>query len=289
MDIRQLKYFLTIAEEGQITSAAKKLRMAQPPLSQQLKQLEDELGVKLMERGPRHIRLTDAGEMLLRRARQIIELTESTAREIADSVKGWTGTLTIGTVSSSGATLLRHRLTDFHQSHPGVKYEIHEGNTFQVMEMVTSGIVEIGIVRTPFSLPGNMGCRITEKEPMAAVMTREHGWKGEEAVTELAELRDKPLIIYRRFEELIRTSCQDHGFDPVFICMNDDARTTLMWAGTGLGIGIVPRSAVFAANSSGLMVKEIVQESMQTSVAAIWMKDKYISKLAQQFLERFGT
>lgn len=84
MDIRQLKYFLAIAEEEQITAAAKRLNMAQPPLSQQMKLLEDELDTQLFKRGPRQIRLTDAGKLLANRARQILELSDSTLREIAD-------------------------------------------------------------------------------------------------------------------------------------------------------------------------------------------------------------
>ena len=84
MDIKQLRYFLTIAEEGQITAAARRLHIAQPPLSQQLKLLEIELGVKLVERGPRHIHLTDAGKILRTRAEQILELSNSTINEIDD-------------------------------------------------------------------------------------------------------------------------------------------------------------------------------------------------------------
>lgn len=102
MDIRQLKYFLTITEEEQITAAARRLRIAQPPLSQQMKGLEDELGITLFKRGPRHIQLTDAGKLLANRARQILELSDSTVREIDDFKRGLKGTLSIGTVSSSG-------------------------------------------------------------------------------------------------------------------------------------------------------------------------------------------
>lgn len=140
MDIRQLKYFLAIAEEGQITLAAKKLQMAQPPLSQQLKLLEEELGVKLVERGPRRIQLTEAGIILQNRAKQILELSDSTTREIKDLVKGLKGTLSIGTVSSSGATLLKDRLSEFHRNYTGVKFEIHEGNTFMIIDLLSKGI-----------------------------------------------------------------------------------------------------------------------------------------------------
>lgn len=286
MDIRQLKYFMAIAEEGQITSAARKLQMAQPPLSQQLKLLEEELGVKLVERGPRSIQLTEAGIILRGRAQQILELTDSTTRELKDFVKGFSGTLSIGTVSSSAATLLQERLLEFHQVYSGVKFEIHEGNTYRILDLLNKGIVEVGIVRTPFNSAG-LECVYTSSEPMIAVMAPEYDWTGGEPEIEIGELRKQPLIIYRRFEQLIRETCLEHGFDPQVFCMNDDARTTLLWANAALGIGIIPRSAFILANNSNVLSKEIRSDSLNTRVAAVWIKDKYLSSLAEKFIENF--
>jgi LysR family transcriptional regulator, salicylic acid-responsive activator of bsdBCD len=286
MDIRQLRYFLAIAEEGQISSAAKKLRMAQPPLSQQLKLLEEELGIRLVERGTRSIQLTDAGVVLRNRAQEIVDLTDSAAREIGDLAKGMTGTLHIGTVSSSGEALLKAGLAEFHKAYSGVKYEIREGNTFTVIEMLNRGIVEVGIVRTPFKAP-NLGCKYAASEPMIAVMTPELDWNPGVSVISVAELENKPLIIYHRFEALIRESCLKDGFEPNFFCRNDDARTTLQWANEGLGIGLVPRSAFGLGSNRNLIYKEIDCEELTTSVAAIWIKDKYISSLASKFVEAF--
>ncbi|KWX78758.1 LysR family transcriptional regulator [Paenibacillus jilunlii] len=288
MDIRQLKYFLAIAEEGQITSAARKLQMAQPPLSQQLKQLEEELGVVLVERGPRSIQLTEAGMILRERAQQILELTDSTTRELKDFVKGVTGTLSIGTVSSSAATLLQDRLVEFHHNYSGVKFEIHEGNTYRIIDLLNKGIVEVGIVRTPFSSAG-LECVYTVSEPMIAVMAPEYDWTDGKPEIEIGELRNQPLIVYRRFEQLIRETCLENGFDPQFFCMNDDARTTLLWANAGLGIGIIPRSAFTLASNSNVAAKEIRSDSLNTRVAAVWMKDKYLSSLAAKFIENFST
>lgn len=287
MEIRQLKYFLTIAEEGQITSAARRLRMAQPPLSQQLKQLEEELGVQLVKRGPRNIQLTDAGVILRNRALQILELADTATREIGDYVKGMTGTLSIGTVSSSGSALLQDSLRRFHRDYEGVKFEIHEGNTFAVIDMLSRGIIEVGIVRTPFS-SSNLECRYAESEPMIAVMTKELDFASGKPSIDLGELNGKPLILYRRFEQMVTEVCLEHGFQPDIFCLNDDARTTLLWAGAGLGIGIVPKSAFGLAASGGLTYKEIDNDSLRTRIAAIRMKGKYSSSLAAHFFEGFG-
>lgn len=288
MDIRQLRYFLAIAEEGQISSAAKKLRMAQPPLSQQLKQLEEELGVRLVERGPRSIQLTDAGAILRNRAQEIVDLTDAAAREMGDLAKGMTGTLNIGTVSSSGEALLKAGLAEFHSTYSGVKYEIREGNTFAVIEMLNRGIVEVGIVRTPFKAL-NLGCKYGPPEPMIAVMTPDLDPAPGQASIRLPELEGYPLIIYHRFESLILESCVKEGFDPHFFCRNDDARTTLHWSNEGMGIGLVPRSAFRLGSNSNLISKEIDCGELVTRIAAIWVKDKYLSSLAAKFIEIFHS
>ena len=287
MDLRQLKYFLTIAEEGQITLAAKKLKMAQPPLSQQLKLLENELGVKLVERGSRHIQLTEAGKILWNRAQHILELSDSVVKEINDFSKGVRGTLSIGTVSSSGATLLNEKMSEFRKQFSGMKFEVYEGNTFAIVDLLNKGIIEVGIVRTPFKTL-NFECRYAKKEPMIAVMANEYNWNTKSPFVSIGELKDKPLIIYRRFEQLISDTCIEDGFEPEIFCINDDARTTLLWANAGLGIGIVPKSAFELSANHNLLYKEIKSEKLVTQITAIWIKDRYISSLAEKFIECFG-
>lgn len=150
MDLRQLAYFLAIAEEGNITRASARLHMAQPPLSQQLKLLEEEFGVVLIERNTRKIQITDAGRLLQNRAKQILELTEKTAKELKDLKEGLQGTLSIGTIASAGETLLPLKIQSFHEKYPGVEFHIRESGTFEILELIKGGVVEIGVIRTPF-------------------------------------------------------------------------------------------------------------------------------------------
>ena len=116
MDLKQLTYFATIVEEGNITSAAKKLHIAQPPLSHQLKQLEEELQVRLLDRGARKVTLTDAGRILYKRANHILELADTAKKEVSDIQNKQNSTLSLGTISSSGTALLNERMTKFHRS-----------------------------------------------------------------------------------------------------------------------------------------------------------------------------
>lgn len=287
MDIRQLKYFLAIAEEEQITGAAKKLNMAQPPLSQQLKLLEDELGVKLVERGSRKLQLTEAGQLLRNRAEQILEITETTTKELKDFNEGISGTLTIGAVSSSGATLLPEPVSSFRKNYPGINFEIWEGNTYRILEILNNGVIEIGIVRTPFNIENFESIRLPS-EPMVAVYSSNFQWKNNKTSIALNELESKPLILYRRFEKLIKECCSNAGFEPAILCKNDDARTTLLWAEAGMGIAIVPRGALKLFANSNLKYKEINEPSLETQIAAIWIKGRYLSTAAKHFLESFN-
>lgn len=288
LDIKQLKYFMAIAEEEQITSAAKRLHISQPPLSYQLKTLEEELGVKLVERGSRKVKLTDAGRMLRNRAEQIIELTETTEKELKDFSQGIEGTLSIGTVSTSGTALLPERLNKFHKLYPSINFEIWEGNTYKMLELLNHGLIEIAIVRTPFNIE-NYEAICLEAEPMVAVVNTSFECSLNVESIVIEELKDKPLIIYRRFEKQIIDVCHAAGFEPTIFCKNDDARTTLLWADKGLGIAIVPKSAIQLIGSTNLKYTVIEAPVLNTQIVAIWMKGRYISSAAQNFLEVFGN
>lgn len=286
MDIKQLTYFCAIAEEGQITNAAKRLHMAQPPLSYQLKNLEEELGVRLIERGSRKIKLTSAGRMLYKRAKQILNLTEETVYELKDFSQGIQGTISIGTISSSGYAFVTERLANFTEKYPAVTFEIFEGNTYEILDMLNRGTIEIGIVRTPFN-DSSINNILLPEEPMVAAMTSELDWDEEKKEIDIIELKNRPIIFYRRFEKLIYKACENSNFEPKVFCKNDDARTTLLWANAGLGIAIVPKSSLKLIGSSSLIYKEIKDKTLITSIAAIWSKNSYLSSAARNFLEIF--
>ncbi|MCH3964784.1 MAG: LysR family transcriptional regulator [Clostridium sp.] len=283
MDIKQLRYFLTIAEEGKITGAAKKLNIAQPPLSYHLKLLEEELGTKLMDRGNKKIHLTDAGEILKNRAEQILELVDSTIKELKDFNEGIKGTLSIGTVSSSGATLFPNIIERFHSIYPKVNFEVWEGNTYRILEILNSGVIDIGIVRTPFNKEG-LSIKILSREPMISVFRDDLDYFPDRKSITLKELMGKPLIIYRRFEKIIFEACHNMDFMPEIICKSDDARTTLLWAESGIGIALVPMTALDIVKASGLTYRVIHESSLETSIAAICVKDRYMSAASRNFL-----
>lgn len=286
MNLKQLKYFITIAEERQITAAAKKLHIAQPPLSYQLSLLEQELGVTLIKRGPRNAELTDAGKLLYKRAGQILDMTTSTAHEIESYGKGMRGVLSIGAISSSGGIVPNRNMLEFTEHYPDIRFEIHEGNTFAIIDMLEKGIIDLGIVRTPFQ-HDRLYCRYSAPEPMAAVMKKGRVCGKDENSITIRELEKEPLIIYRRFEALIHEAFSDEGVSPFICCLNDDARTTYVWARKGFGIGILPKSALLVLDTKDLICKDILSDKLKTQIAVIWEKNRCLSPLAQRFTELF--
>lgn len=288
MDFRQLRYFLAVAEAGQITAAADKLHIAQPPLSYQMKLLETELGVKLFVRGPHGVTLTGSGELLRKRAEQLLELAASSKKEVMNYGGGLCGVLPIGAISSSGGVLPNAQMIQFVRSHPNIQLDIHEGNTYAVIEMLEKGLIELGIVRTPFPHK-SLCCRYAAEEPMVAVMTEENTCGHAPDTVTLEELSYAPLICYRRFEALIGEAFAKIGLDPTLLCKNDDARTTIFWAHAGLGVGLVPRSAALAYPCAGLSFKTVICDELMTRPAIVWVRERYLSAAAQKFIELFGV
>lgn len=203
MNIKQLKYFLVVAEERQITSAAKKLYIAQPPLSYQLKQLEKEVGVQLFVRTAHGIELTEEGKVFQKYAKKIVALSISAQSQIHQIKEGELGKIRIGVISSCGGVVPNEQFKKLVKYYPNVSFEIHEANTFGIVEQLQDGILDLGIVRTPFNLEG-LNFKDFHQEPMVAV-TREEFFERRE-IRHLSELKDSPIILYRRFQEIFNRS-----------------------------------------------------------------------------------
>lgn len=282
MDLRQLEYFKTTADEGSISAAAKKLYIAQPSLSSQIRLLENELGCVLFERGARHITLTEAGKILYSRAETIIDMSKETRKALTDYRDGDSGSLRIGIVSSLGSTALQKWISSFVAKHPKVRFEVSEGNTYQLLKHLKSGTIEAALVRTPFTAD-NMKVFILSEEPMLAAGHKryfENLTGNDISPKELAAL---PLIIYRRWENIIKETFEDIKYNAV--CTNDDARTTALWADAGMGVGILPYSAADMLRNPDTIFKKISDPRLNSSICAVHNPEAYISVIAKRFIE----
>lgn len=286
MKLKQLEYFIAIAEQGQITAAARKLHIAQPPLTYELKTLEEELGVKLVNRNARGVELTDAGKLFYQRAGQIMALVKMTGQEIGNYSSGLAGTISLGLISSCGGQIPNRAMARLVSYYPQVSFDIHEGNTFQLLAMLQDGIIDVGIIRTPFTAP-TLQCRYGPWEKMAAVMPADMVCGNADGTVSLKQLAGKPLIIYRRFEKVMADLFEKEHLDMRIACLNDDARTTCNWAVKGFGIGILPETILDTMVTDGLCRKTISCDDLKTRLAVVWRPDRYQSALTAMFISMF--
>ncbi len=287
MDIKQLNYFVTVVEEGNISAAAKKLHICQPPLSHQIKLIEQELGVVLMIRGSRKITLTETGKLLYKRAKNIISITESALNEIEDMKNGISGSISIGLATSCELSIFQKYIIEFHEEFPQVSFKFIEGNTDNIITALHNGDVEIAVVRTPFNHENLVNIGLAS-EPLVAVYNHKFDLGDADSLT-LSDLKDKPLIIYRRFEPLITNSFNEENLEPNIFCLNDDTKTSLLCAKNGLGIALLPLSTVYNDGNSNLTVKEIDKPELVTQIKVVYSKKHALSRIGQALLDKISS
>ena len=277
LNLKQLEYFVAIAEEGQITAAARRLHISQPPLSYELAQLERELDTQLVRRGPRGVTLTEAGRLLHERAMRILSMATATAREVSSVGKGLTGALCLAVCDSAAGLAPGARLAELASLAPGVSLELREGSVPEVLELVTSGIAEIGVVRTPFSTQG-LRTRYAPAEPLVAVMPPALE-RGDELTVLLAQLEDVSIVCDSR----TTASLDRNPF-----CVTEDARSVCSCAAAGLGVGLVPRSLLTVCDTGPCYIKTLAEKSLESRAAVIWKADRALSPLAERAVALLG-
>jgi len=280
MDLKQLKYFTTVAEEGTISAAAKKLFMSQPPLSTQMKLLEQELGCSLFERGQKHIRLTDTGRLLYDRAQTLLRMETTLRQDVEACARTEKDTVRIGVVSSVICTRAGEWISDFLKKNDDVIIEISESNTYSLIEKLRTDQIHAALVRTPF--PDNeFKVKSLAREKMIAVGAKR---RLPDTVT-MDMLAHYPLILYRRWEPIIRDSFREKELEPRCICICDDARTAVDLAERDVGISLVPGSAAGLLHSEKAEFHQIADCPIETEIVLITKENAYFPESVKKFNE----
>lgn len=278
MDLKELFYFKTVVEEGSILRASTKLHIAQPPLSRMMKQLEESLNTKLFERGKK-ITLTDTGKLLYERAIAMLELNNNTIKDITALEKSTEITIQLGIVSSSAQLLYNNSIEKFHQKYPSIHFNIKEANTFQLVELLNQKVIDVAIVRTPFDF--SYYCSyFFNPEPMMLVSRNLE----QESIT-IPKLHQMPLIIYRRFKDILQSLFKSYHTELNVIAEVDDAKTAILLSNTGLGIAVVPQSAAVTFSHLNLKKTIIKEKSLETSLGIIYRKNEQLKPIYQSFID----
>lgn len=193
MELRVLRYFLAVAEEGNITWAAQLLRISQPTLSRQLKQLEEELGVTLFERGSHTITLTEEGRLLRERAQTIISLADKTEFELKQSGNDLSGEIAVGCGEVRGMTLLSQRMAAFRERHPNVRFRVTSTTSDIIQEQIEQGLMDFGLLTDPVDVSQYEFLRTGITEHWVALVSQNHPLAERESLTP-QNLKDVPLL-----------------------------------------------------------------------------------------------
>jgi DNA-binding transcriptional LysR family regulator len=247
MELRHLRYFLAVAEERHFGRAAARLGIAQPPLSQQIQALERELGAQLFRRIPRHLELTDAGEVLLREARWILTRTEQAIRGVERAARGEAGKLRIGfTSAASFNAFVPATIRAFQHTYPGVSVSLREADSASLCRSLSEGDVDVAFLRPLAPEPEGIRLDLLFEEDMLAALPVGHPLENSVLVP-LATLSGAPFILFPRWlspplHDAILTACCKAGFVPNIVQEAPQVASAINLVAAGIGVTIVPAS-----------------------------------------------
>jgi len=277
LELRHLKYFVTVADELHFGRAAERLGISQPPLSQQIHALEQRLGAKLFERKGRGIVLSGAGSALLPRARAILIHAERAAESVARSQRGELGELHLGLMSSGPFTFVVPRvLARFRERLPDVRLLIHEMATVHQIDALEQGLIDVGVIR-PEALPDGIKAIELFKDSLTVVMHASNPLAAKQGPIDVAELAREDFIFYQRplairlYDEVIAL-CTRAGFSPRILYEVRELPTIIGLISGGFGVAVLPGSV------QRMMVENVVYRPVKdmeaaTAVWAIYRED----------------
>jgi DNA-binding transcriptional LysR family regulator len=245
MELRHLRYFVAVAEELHFTRAALRLNIAQPPLSQQIRALEQELGVQLFLRTRRSVALTDAGRHLLERARQLLGATQALPAELQRVARGELGLLRIGFSSTLPLTkVLRDVVADHRRSHPDVALSLREMHSQLQFDSLRRGELDVGLVRYNEHAPAGLRLVVLRRDPLRLVVPAGHRFARRKSVA-IADCRDEPFIGFpgdagTGTGPLLKRLCAQAGFEPRIAQEAREATTQIGLVAAGLGVAVLP-------------------------------------------------
>ncbi|QOY92170.1 LysR family transcriptional regulator [Paludibaculum fermentans] len=258
IELRHLRYFLAVAEDLHFGQAAKRLHIAQPPLSQQIRQLERMLGHALFVRTSRSVELTPAGEVLIERARRTLAKVQEDVEAVQRVGRGEDGSLTVGFVESAILSRLPAVLGRYRSVYPKVQLRLHEFHTQQLVDALRNGLVDVGLARDA----GQEDWLQVEPvviEPFILVVPRVHRLARQETVP-WAELKDEPFVFFEQSAgqkawDRTMENCARFGFQPRIVQAAEQWLTVLRLVGAGLGVTVAPASVAGIAHADVVCLK----------------------------------
>lgn len=282
MDIRILTYFKTIVEEGSISRAASVLNMSQPPLSKQIKNLEDELQAELLIRDSKVVIPTETGKILYRHTIKILEMFEGLKHDIILMNKGELGCLRIGCIDSLEDFIVNTYLVKYLEQHDGVNFQFYTGDSDEIIDLINFGEVDVGVVRHPFD--NDLFNSLPLIDDKFIVVVPDVICKKDGPILP-SELFTYPILTHRRYQSIIKDYFEKNNRTFVPYCVSNDTSNMIKWSKSGLGVAIVPYYSCININDDLLHFREIASDVMKTKTSIVWKKDFQIPNIAKNFLK----
>ena len=276
MELRHLRYFVAVAEERHFGRAAERLHIAQPPLSQQIRRLETELGMTLLHRTTRRVELAPAGEVLLARAREILAAVDAAAEDTRRAGRGEFGRLAIGFTGSATYELLPTLAAALRDALPGVELELRgELLTPAQVSGLLDGTLDLGLLRPPVR-ERSLELEILRREPLVAVLPATHRLAAS-AVVPLEQLEEEPFVTYPShfrsvLHDAVEDTCAAHGFRPRVALEVSETATLVSFVAAGLGVSLVPDS-VRHMTVEGAVYRPLARAAAEVELAVAWRRD----------------
>lgn len=286
MELRHLRYFVAVAEELHFGRAATRLFIVQPSLSQQIRQLEDELGFPLLKRTKRSVELTDAGKVFLAEARNVLAQVQEAKRAAQRAYRGEIGRLVIGYISSSTYDLLPMMLSAYRERFPHVDVALRELTTQEQLRALEEESIQVGLLRLPINDP-MIHVKVVRREPIVCVLPEGHPLAKHARIT-VPLLANEPFVLQSRqrgggYYAQLMNLCLTSGFSPNVIQEVTEMHTIVSLVAAGMGVSLVPLS-VKNIRSQGVVYRELEGSTPLTEMAVAWLLNSH-STIVQNFLE----
>ena len=294
MNLSYYSNYVTIVEEGSLTAAARKLRIAQPALSNQIKALETAYGARLFFRGARNLELTDAGQILYQRAKRMLAIETAARSEIASGFGGTKGTLKLGITSSFENERLLDALTAFSDRFPDAEVSVYEAELPELIKRLQNGKVEAIFVRPIRSDVENLEVLYTQPDTLVAAYKPGAFFADEpEPGTSFERLASLPLSLLERSLPAFSNAFREKGLTLTPKYVSTRMQIALHWARSGKAVALVPKSATEALGFTDLSEKTVSDNDLLVpAMTILTQKRKYRSHLVNNFLlllsERYG-
>lgn len=287
MDLRQLRYLVALADERHFTRAAAREHVAQPALSQQIRKLEEEVGVALVERTTRKVSITEAGELLVARARRILSECNAAHAEL-EALRGMlTGHVSLGAMHTMGPVDVSLALAIFHQRHPGVELTVLEQSSEELAEMLRDDVLDLAYLSVTERIESHgLGLHQLVSEEIVVILPRPHPL-GKRSGVRMSELAGEQFISYRegsRLRELLNRAAREAGFDPQVMLESNESRRIRRLVARGMGVAILPRSDTEGAGADVAVVK-LDQPALTRDITLAWRQGRRHPPAVAEFID----